>query len=230
MFSAFWWRRMRVSWLIFLLSAPAMGAAPRVTVLPFRGPEGGFVREQVLASLCEEVTCVAPSQVSGQKGPDWAKVRVKALDGVVSGVVARNRGAASLKVELFDREKHLSGQFSVKLDKQGHLPASQDRRLRQELERRVRLLGAGAPVSPPAQGEPAPEGVLTKADPLPAPVPEVPPAPVPARKLAPASAAQAPAPADTSSATASASTSTANAPPHRYKPLPPELLDWTPRI
>jgi hypothetical protein len=224
---------MRSAMIAFLLWASAASATtPKVAVLPFSGAEGAFVREQLLAVVCEQMTCVPPSQVMGHKGTDWAKVHTVGLDGVVQGTVSKAHGAIQLTLELFEKPKHAAWHTNVKLDKRGHLAPSQDRSVMIELERH--LHGAASPLppvaAPPAAASPASEEASVEppqTKPAVTPAPSAPAAAsAPALTRAPATAGvRAPAPVETA-----AMSHHEPEMPRRYKPLPPELLDSRPRI
>jgi hypothetical protein len=204
--------------LLTLASLPSIAASPRIAVLPFAGAKAGFVREQLLAELCEQVICVPPSDIKGRKGPDWNKVQAQNVDAVVKGTIVKSSSGAQLKLQVMDSEAGTPWKTAIKLDHRGELGPSQDRKVLVALERRLHSLKR-------PDGTEVDQAFQSRRDRSanPAPAPEASPAPAaaaPTRLASKASAAEEEA----------APVVTASHPGRRFEPLPPELLNSTPRI
>jgi hypothetical protein len=204
--------------LFALAALPALATAPRIAVLPFAGSKAGYVREQLLAELCDQVVCVPPADIKGRKGPDWSKVQAQNVDAVVKGTIVKSGGAAQLKLQVLDASGHTPWKTAIKLDRRGELGPTQDRKVLVALERRLHTMKRpdGAEADQAFQSR---RDSSAKAAPLP-----------------PASASPAPAgPTQVASKQSAAeveqaSVGTPSDTGRRFKPLPPELLNFTPRI
>jgi hypothetical protein len=211
--------------LLALASLPSLGASPRIAVLPFAGSKAGFVREQLLAELCEQVVCVPPADIKGRKGPDWSKVQAQNVDAVVRGTIVKAASGAQLKLQVLDASGHTPWKTAIKLDRRGELGPSQDRKVLVALERRLHAMkrpdGTEEGNSVPSQADLAFQSRRDSSA-KPAPVPAAAPTPAPAGPTKLASKA--------SAAEEEAGPATSSDSSRRFKPLPPEMLNFTPRI
>jgi hypothetical protein len=247
--------------LIFLSAAPTLAAQQQVALMPFSGPKSAQARTHLSAALCKKAHCVPPATVlTPQHTPDWAKMAVYGVRGVVSGRTLKSHGRAELEVIVATSASQPAWTTTINL---GAWTALAQGRLVSSILQQLDGAGEGdrgAPPPPPAPTPPPAPELAAKAVPEAAPIPDAPPGESAEERAARASAADqawatsakaaskpapAPAPPKVEEARQTASPAPTPAPKSvepepapqhvaasrgTYKPLPPELLSFTPRI
>lgn len=253
-------RCMKWVMLCWALALPASAEKPRIAVLPFTG-KAAPMHAHLSAALCKQAKCVPPDSVlNAQHGPDWAKIAINGVAGVVSGRLVKAHHKQELELSVLVSQQQPAWTTNVPAEKLGaHVPP----KLVKDI---LAHLAGGEPGEMPApaalhEEAPAPEPVhetpVASEPPPPAAAPEPVPSETPEERAARAAAADQafsaggrgkkneapkvaaaaktdeppagkpkPAPkAPEPEPAPSPSTSHGN-----YKPLPPELLSFTPRI
>jgi hypothetical protein len=76
--------------LVLLVGVVAADAqAQRVSILPFTGPNGVAVRNQLVTAVCDTAECVTPTKVTTGVKPDWKKAKKEAVAFIVQGTVGK---------------------------------------------------------------------------------------------------------------------------------------------
>ncbi len=162
--------------LVSLMASPAF--AQRICVVPFTGPGGPPIRNQVIAGVCERADCVAPPKATSGNKPDWKKAKKEAVLYFVTGTVAKKGKATNLTLQVLAKagKPKWSKVYPVE---GGELSAA---------TLSTALTGLKAALGGPAEKAPEPEPVPSKpAQPVAQPEPL--PQPVRAAEPAPATAA-----------------------------------------
>ena len=81
-----------------LIASPAL--AQRICVVPFTGPGGPPVRNQIIAAVCDSADCVAPTKATTANKPDWKKAKRESIAYFVSGAVAKKGRATNLTLQV----------------------------------------------------------------------------------------------------------------------------------
>jgi hypothetical protein len=149
-------------WVAFLMAAPA--AAQRIGIVPFSGPNGAAVRNQLVAAICDTADCVASAKVTAGNKPDWKKAKKEALQFFVLGTVVKKGKASSLTLEV------LSKPGAAKLKKTFPLAADglAAKTLQQAIDALKGAFAGAEPAPPPPDatppvptGKPSPEPTKT---------------------------------------------------------------------
>jgi hypothetical protein len=254
-------RLMKWALLGLALALPAMAEKPRIAVLPFNG--GKALHEHLAAALCKQAKCVpADSVLNAQHGPDWAKIAINGVSGVVSGRVVRAHHKQELELSVLVSAQQPAWTTTVPAEK---LAAHASSKLVKEILQHLAGSEGELPSAPAPMHEEAPPPQETPVA-AQAPAPAASPGPEPAPSETPEERAARAAAADQAFAAAGkgkrdAATKVAVAPAPKaeaevpapkpkpapkaaetepqppatssrgnYKPLPPELLSFTPRI
>ncbi len=81
-----------------LIASPAL--AQRICVVPFTGPGGPPVRNQIIATVCDSADCVAPAKATTANKPDWKKAKRESIAYFVTGAVAKKGKATNLTLQV----------------------------------------------------------------------------------------------------------------------------------
>ncbi|MDP3505445.1 MAG: hypothetical protein Q8S33_34210 [Myxococcales bacterium] len=88
-------------WVALLASAPAL--AQRIGVVPFGGPNGAVVRNQLISAVCDTADCVNTAKVTTGNKPDWKKAKKEALQFFVTGTIVKKGKAQTLTLEVLSK-------------------------------------------------------------------------------------------------------------------------------
>ncbi len=88
-------------WVALLASAPAF--AQRIGVVPFSGPNGAVIRNQLVIAVCDTVDCVNTGKVTTGNKPDWKKAKKEALQFFVAGTVVKKGRTQTLTLEVLSK-------------------------------------------------------------------------------------------------------------------------------
>ncbi|MDP1918785.1 MAG: hypothetical protein Q8L14_21230 [Myxococcales bacterium] len=88
-------------WVALLASAPAL--AQRIGVVPFGGPNGAVVRNQLISAVCDTADCVNSGKVTTGNKPDWKKAKKEALQFFVTGTIVKKGKAQTLTLEVLSK-------------------------------------------------------------------------------------------------------------------------------
>jgi hypothetical protein len=88
-------------WVALLASAPAV--AQRIAVLPFAGPNGAVVRNQLSSALCDTSECVTSTKVTTGNKLDWKKAKKAGVQFFVTGSMVKKGKAQTLSLEVLSR-------------------------------------------------------------------------------------------------------------------------------
>lgn len=88
-------------WVALLASAPAL--AQRIGVVPFGGPNGTVVRNQLISAVCDTADCVNTGKVTTANKPDWKKAKKEALQFFVTGTIVKKGKAQTLTLEVLSK-------------------------------------------------------------------------------------------------------------------------------
>jgi hypothetical protein len=246
------------------LVLPASAERPRIAVLPFAG-KAAQGRSQLAAALCKQAQCVPPDSVlNPEHSPDWAKIAINGVVGVVSGRLVKSHHKQEWELSVLVSAQQPSWTTTVPAEKLS--TKAQSKLVKEILQHVLRAEGGELPTAPaPLREEAAPppqpahEEPVATGPPPPSAAPEPVPGETPEERAARAAAADQafaaggkkkkkdetakvavapkaePEPLAAKPKPAPKSREPEPEPPPstshgNYKPLPPELLSFTPRI
>jgi hypothetical protein len=85
-----------------LFAVPA-ASAERICVVPFTGPGGPSVRNQLISTLCDAADCVAPAKAVTANKPDWKKAKQQSISYFVTGFIAKKGKASTLTLQVLQK-------------------------------------------------------------------------------------------------------------------------------
>ncbi len=156
---------------LVLLAAPAW-AQTTIVVVPFTGPSGPPVRNQIIAEICgANAECVEPGKATSRNKPDWKKAKKEAVAYFVTGATSKKGKKTTLKLEVMFKPGKPKFSKVYPVDG-GELSRKTLAAASASLKAALGLNQATAPIAAPV---PEPEPV-----PAPKPVETTPPKPEPA--------------------------------------------------
>lgn len=135
----------RIAWVVAVFAASTAFAAPKISVLPFKGPKSSVSHRQVSKLLCASYACVSTTKVSRRGRPIWSKVKAQKLELVMTGAVSGPSSKRKLRLEAFDGAGHRLWLETLGLARNGMLTRTDAEQLTAKVD---------ATLAPPPEAEP----------------------------------------------------------------------------
>ncbi len=105
---------------VLLVAAPALGQ--KIAILPFTGgPSVNTLRNQVVATLCEQAECVGQQKVNTKGHGDWAKAKKEKVAFILEGRILPKGKKKILEVSVFTKPGAPKVKKTYWLDSKGEL-------------------------------------------------------------------------------------------------------------